>query len=172
MEGVIERELLGELRVDQQRVRAFEFYTDKIISGQIGSVVELGARLNQRFEPGFERQGDLASEDGTGLKGSDRRVIKVSEGERIAVSDTSDQLTLLELFESFGVESNDRQQARGSINRLELMRTMFQAFEDVRVYAPLSIRRLDIPLNFRLMIRNIGALQELSRRHGVDFEAL
>lgn len=65
-----------------------------------------------------------------------------------------------------------RQQARGSVNRLELMRTMFQAFEDARVYAPFSIHRLDIPLNFRLMIRNIGAFQELGRRHGVDFEQL
>ena len=65
-----------------------------------------------------------------------------------------------------------RQQSRGGVNRLGLMRTMFQALTDARVYAPFNARRLDVPLNLRLMIRNIGAFQELGRRYGVDFEQL
>lgn len=65
-----------------------------------------------------------------------------------------------------------RQQVKGNINRLELMRTMFQALADSRVYSPLNAKRLDVPLSLRLMIRNIGAFQELGRRYGVKFEAL
>lgn len=55
------------------------------------------------------------------------------------------------------------QMARGGVNRFELMRTML---------TELSNSKMDIPLNLRLMIRNIGAFQELTKKYGVDFEQI
>lgn len=56
-----------------------------------------------------------------------------------------------------------KQKARGKIDRFSLMRVMLSTLADAKV---------DVPLELRLMIRNIGAFQELGRRYGVDFEAL
>lgn len=51
----------------------------------------------------------------------------------------------------------------GSFNKTLLLRS---------ILTELSKEQLDVPLNLRLMIRNIGAFQELGKRYGVDFEAL
>lgn len=56
-----------------------------------------------------------------------------------------------------------RQMARGGVNRFALMRTMMTEF---------SNKDMDIPLNLRLMIRNVGAFQELARRYNIDLESL
>lgn len=56
-----------------------------------------------------------------------------------------------------------KQRIKGKVDRFALMRTML---------SKLSEAEIDIPLNLRLMIRNIGAIQELARRNGVDIEAL
>lgn len=56
-----------------------------------------------------------------------------------------------------------KQRTRGKIDRFSLMRVMLSTLSDAKV---------DVPLELRLMIRNIGAFQELGRRYGVDFEAL
>lgn len=65
-----------------------------------------------------------------------------------------------------------RQQTKGHINRFDLMRTMISTLSDARLFGRFSLKRMDIPLNLRLMIRNIGAIQELGKRYGVDFNAL
>lgn len=49
----------------------------------------------------------------------------------------------------------------GEDNKLALMRTMLTEF---------SNSNMDVPLNLRLMIRNIGAFQELTKKYGVDME--
>lgn len=56
-----------------------------------------------------------------------------------------------------------QQMARSGVNRFALMRTML---------TELSNAKMDVPLNLRLMIRNIEAFRQLGRRYGVDFEAL
>lgn len=53
--------------------------------------------------------------------------------------------------------------AHGGVNKTLLLRS---------ILGELSKEGMDVPLNLRLMIRNIGAFQELGRRYGVDFEAL
>lgn len=55
------------------------------------------------------------------------------------------------------------QLVRGRVDKLTLMRTLM---------AELSNRGMDIPLNLRLMIRNVGALQELTSRYGVSLQQL
>jgi hypothetical protein len=55
------------------------------------------------------------------------------------------------------------QMARGGIDRFALMRTML---------TELSNSKMDVPLNLRLMIRNIGAFQELTKKYGVDLEQI
>lgn len=55
------------------------------------------------------------------------------------------------------------QMARGGVDRFALMRTMLTEF---------SNSNMDVPLNLRLMIRNIGAFQELTKKYGVDMEQL
>lgn len=56
-----------------------------------------------------------------------------------------------------------QQIARGGVNRFALMRTML---------TELSNAKMDVPINLRLMIRNIGAFQELSRRYGLSLEQM
>lgn len=51
----------------------------------------------------------------------------------------------------------------GGFNKTLLLRS---------ILTELSKEQLDVPLNLRLMIRNIGAFQELGKRYGVDFEQL
>lgn len=69
-----------------------------------------------------------------------------------------------------------KQRIRGKVDRLSLMKTMLSQLSEAEVVEMVSghvgTRRLDVPLNLRLMIRNIGAFQELGRRYGVDFEHL
>lgn len=59
------------------------------------------------------------------------------------------------------VTEGARQMARGGVDRTSLMRTMLTELSD---------RDMDIPLNVRLMIRNIGAFQELLKRYDLDLE--
>ncbi len=111
--AVLDRGPLGELEADRQRVRAFEFYLGKITSLQITSAEELKARINQRFEAGFERQGYLAAEDAvTGLKDPQGKRIQISVDERVRVAEIEDQETLLEVFEAFGTLIDEREQAQ------------------------------------------------------------
>lgn len=65
-----------------------------------------------------------------------------------------------------------RQQVKGHINRFDLMRTMISTLSDSKLFGHFSLKRMDIPLNLRLMIRNIGAFQELGKRYQIDFDAL
>lgn len=104
-----ERDPLGELEADEQRVRVFEFYLSKIVSGQITGTEELRARLNQRFEAGFVNQGYLASEDGSGLKTPEGKSIQIQPDERLPVSDPQEQQLLLALYEGFGTAKNERE---------------------------------------------------------------
>lgn len=56
-----------------------------------------------------------------------------------------------------------KQRIRGKVDRFSLMRVMIGGLAEAK---------MDVPLELRLMIRNIGAFQELGRKYGVDFEAL
>lgn len=56
-----------------------------------------------------------------------------------------------------------RQYVQGNVNKTLLLKSML---------GELSSEGMDVPLNLRLMIRNIGAFQELSRKYGINFEAL
>lgn len=115
---VSERSSLGELEADQQKVRAFEFYVGKITSGQITSADELKARLNQRFEANFDENGYLAAEDGTGLKNSAGRSIRIQPEEKLAISDPKDQQVLLELYEGFGTAQSEREAVQQEVTAL------------------------------------------------------
>lgn len=53
--------------------------------------------------------------------------------------------------------------SHGGVNKTSLLKS---------ILGELSKEQMDVPLNLRLMIRNIGAFQELGRRYGVDFEQL
>lgn len=55
------------------------------------------------------------------------------------------------------------QKIRGGTDRLTLMRLMMSELAD---------RNMRVPLKLRLMIRNIGAFQELAKRYGIDLEEL
>lgn len=66
-----------------------------------------------------------------------------------------------------------KQRIKGKVDRFSLMRTMLSKLSEAEVIGKDGNKQnIDIPLNLRLMIRNIGALQELARRNGVDIEAL
>ncbi len=82
--------------------------------------------------------------------------------------------------------------ANKDINKMERMKTRARVFKNVAtefarqvvqgrvnkfllltpILKDLNDQGKDIPLRVRLMIRNIAAFQELSKRYGVDFEAL
>lgn len=62
------------------------------------------------------------------------------------------------IFAKLAVEAL-HQMARGGINRFELMRTML---------TELQKSKMDVPLPLRLMIRNIGAFQELTKKYGAE----
>lgn len=51
------------------------------------------------------------------------------------------------------------QRIRGNVDRFGLMRTMLME---------LSNTKMDVPLNLRLMVRNIAAMQELMKRYNLD----
>lgn len=69
-----------------------------------------------------------------------------------------------------------KQRIRGKVDRLSLMRTMLSSLSESKFFKQSDNgpkeEQVDVPLNLRLMIRNIGAFQELGRRYGVDFEVL
>jgi len=81
-----------------------------------------------------------------------------------------------------------KQKVRGEIDRFVLLRTMLTELSSKTVSGGMvegaegglessetnraTIHQMDVPLNLRLMVRNIGAFQELAKKYDVDMEAL
>ncbi len=59
-----------------------------------------------------------------------------------------------------------KQFARGSVNKISLLNTLFMDLSKKEGES------FEIPLKFRLMIRNIAAFQELTKRHGLELEEI
>lgn len=59
-----------------------------------------------------------------------------------------------------------KQFARGNVDKISLLNTLFMELNKSQGDS------FDIPLNFRLMIRNVAASQELTRRHDLNLEEI
>ena len=93
-----ERGPLGELVNDQRTVAAFEFYFNRITSGQIRSLPELQARVAQRID----QEGYLQREDRRSVLvvGGETQYISVLSNERFAITDPEQLELLTQLYQS------------------------------------------------------------------------
>lgn len=64
------------------------------------------------------------------------------------------------------------QVSKGETNKFALLRTMLQELSKQNLGSSTSPNSMDVKLYLRLMIRNIAAMRELGRRHGIDIASL
>src|SRR3989344_8791127 len=108
---VPEKGPLGELAEDQKTVSTFEFYFNKILSGELTSVQELRARFGQKFK----RDASLADEQGNTVFDQRGYSIFVPDFEQLKLTDPEQRILLEELYEEISSASNEQKLAGDSI---------------------------------------------------------